>query len=185
MRVEATDLPGVLIVQPDRFGDSRGFLMETYHRARYAEHGIGADFVQTNASLSSRGVLRGLHFQSPRAQGKLVSVLQGEIFDVAVDIRLGSPTFGKWLGVLLSEGNRKQIYIPPGFAHGFCVIADRSLVAYGCTDYYVREAEWALSWSDPAIGIAWPFAEPILSDRDARAPTLSQFDQARLPKFHG
>lgn len=184
MKVVETDLPGVLILEPDRFGDERGFFQETWHHRRYADAGIPGPFVQDNLSLSAKGVLRGLHFQNPDAQGKLVYVLQGEVFDVAVDIRAGSPTFGKWTGTTLSAKNARQFYVPAGFAHGFCVTADRALFAYKCTDFYNPEAEVAIRWDDPEIGIEWPVAEPVVSKKDAAAPLLSELDRAKLPT-HG
>ncbi len=172
MKVEDTDLPGVKLIHPRVFEDARGFFMETWHRARYREAGL-PDFVQDNLSCSKKGVLRGLHFQHPHPQGKLVQVLAGEIFDVAVDIRQGSPTFARWVGVVLSSKNRRQLYIPEGFAHGFCVLSEEALVAYKCTDVYHPEADRGLRWDDPDIGIAWPIEDPILSPKDAGAPRLA------------
>lgn len=183
MKVLETELPGVLIVEPDRFGDSRGFFQEIWHESRYREAGIPGPFVQDNMSLSARGVLRGLHFQNPHGQGKLVYVLRGEVFDVAVDIRVGSPTFGKWMGANLSADNGRQLYIPAGFAHGFCVTSESALFAYKCTDFYNPQAEGAVRWDDPAIGIDWPAADPAVSAKDADAPLLAEVDPARLPVF--
>jgi len=184
MKVSETELPGVLIVEPDRFGDARGFFQEIWHEGRYGEAGIPGPFVQDNMSLSAQGVLRGLHYQNPHAQGKLVYVLQGEAFDVAVDVRLGSPTFGKWTGVTLSGDTGRQFYIPPGFAHGFCVTGESALFAYKCTDFYNPETEGAIRWNDPAIGIDWPVSDPTVSGKDADAPLLADVDRARLP-VHG
>ena len=184
MKVIETELPGVLIVEPDRFGDARGFFQEIWHEGRYGEAGIPGPFVQDNMSLSAQGVLRGLHYQNPHAQGKLVYVLQGEAFDVAVDVRLGSPTFGKWTGVTLSGDAGRQFYIPPGFAHGFCVTGESALFAYKCTDFYNPETEGAIRWNDPAIGIDWPVSDPTVSGKDADAPLLADVDRARLP-VHG
>ena len=184
MKVIETELPGVLIVEPDRFGDARGFFQEIWHEGRYGEAGIPGPFVQDNMSLSAQGVLRGLHYQNPHAQGKLVYVLQGEAFDVAVDVRLGSPTFGKWTGVALSGDTGRQFYIPPGFAHGFCVTGESALFAYKCTDFYKPETEGAIRWNDPAIGIDWPVSDPTVSGKDADAPLLADVDRARLP-VHG
>ncbi len=184
MKVVETKLPGVLIVEPDRFGDARGFFQEIWHEGRYEEAGIRGPFVQDNLSLSAHGVLRGLHFQNPNAQGKLVYVLQGEAFDVAVDIRPGSPTFGKWTGVTLSGDNGRQFYIPPGFAHGFCVTGETALFAYKCTDFYNPRTEGAIRWNDPAIGIDWPVSDPVVSAKDGDAPLLAEINSARLPA-HG
>jgi dTDP-4-dehydrorhamnose 3,5-epimerase len=184
LNVVKTGLPGVLMVEPDVFGDERGFFMESYNRRRYAEHGLEADFVQDNLSYSARGVLRGLHFQNPNPQGKLVSVLQGEVFDVAVDIRVGSPTFGEWVGVTLSAENRRQLYIPEGFAHGFVVTGEAALFHYKCTDFYDPEADGSALWNDPEIGIEWPVEEPVLSGKDRNAPTLRELAAAgRLPEY--
>lgn len=183
MKILETGLPGVLIVEPDRFGDSRGFFQEIWHEGRYREAGIPGPFVQDNMSLSAHGVLRGLHFQNPNGQGKLVYVLQGEVFDVAVDIRTGSPTFGKWIGAVLSADNARQFYIPPGFAHGFCVTSESALFAYKCTDFYNPQTEGVIRWDDPAIGIDWPVSDPAVSERDAAAPLLADIDPARLPTF--
>ena len=183
MKVRETELPGVLIVEPDRFGDSRGFFQEIWHESRYREAGIPGPFVQDNMSLSARGVLRGLHFQHPNGQGKLVYVLQGEVFDVAVDIRTDSPTFGKWVGYSLSADNGRQFYVPPGFAHGFCVKSESALFAYKCTDFYNPRTEGAIRWDDAAIGIDWPLADPLVSAKDAEAPLLAKIDPARLPLF--
>ena len=184
MKVSETELPGVLIVEPDRFGDARGFFQEIWHEGRYRDAGIPGPFVQDNLSLSSHGVLRGLHFQNPNGQGKLVYVLQGEVFDVAVDVRAGSPTFGKWTGAMLSGDNGRQLYIPPGFAHGFCVTGETALFAYKCTDFYNAKTEGAIRWDDPAIGIDWPLSEPLVSPKDSEAPLLADIDPARLP-VHG
>jgi dTDP-4-dehydrorhamnose 3,5-epimerase len=167
-----TPLPGVLLIEPDIFEDDRGFFMETYHADRFREHGIASAFVQDNHSRSARGVLRGLHYQEPKAQGKLVRCTRGALFDVAVDIRVGSPTFGKWYGAELSESNRRMLWIPEGFAHGFCALEEGSDLVYKCTALYAREHDRAVLWSDPEIGIAWPIASPLLSAKDAGAPAL-------------
>lgn len=185
MNVIATELPGVLIVEPRVFGDERGWFAETWNRRRYAEAGIDLPFVQDNQSFSARGVLRGLHFQNPNPQGKLVSVVAGEVFDVAVDIRLGSPTFGRWVGVHLSASNHRQLWVPPDFAHGFCVLSETALFAYKCTDQYNPAAEGSILWNDPEIGIDWPIREPTLSEKDRDAPRLSQLPAERLPRFPG
>jgi len=183
MKVLETELPGVLVVEPDRFGDERGFFQETWHARRYADAGIPGFFVQDNLSRSHRGVLRGLHFQNPNGQGKLVHVLDGEVFDVAVDIRVGSPHFGKWTGVILSADSGRQLYVPAGFAHGFCITGDTALFAYKCTDFYDRDSEGTIRWDDPDIGIEWPVADPLVSDKDGAAPFLSAIDSARLPRY--
>lgn len=183
MDVIETKLPGVVIVEPKVFGDERGFFMETWNEARYREAGLPYEFVQDNLSFSQHGVLRGLHFQNPNQQGKLVYVLQGEVFDVAVDIRAGSPNFGEWTGTMLSAENKRQFYVPEGFAHGFVVTGDSALFAYKCTDRYNGDAEGSVLWNDPEIGIEWPIEEPTLSGKDANAPLLSEMPGARLPEY--
>ncbi len=185
MRHIETPLAGVRLIEPRVFGDARGFFMETWNQARYAELGLPPRFVQDNLSFSRRGVLRGLHFQNPNGQGKLVYVLQGEVFDVAVDVRLGSPTFGQVASAILSADNKRQFYIPPGFAHGFCVTSESALFAYKCTEFYDPKAEASLLWSDPALGIDWPVEVPELSAKDAAAPTLAAFPRDRLPVYAG
>src|SRR5690606_19074709 len=166
MDVIPKELASVLVIEPDIFGDERGFFQETWNRARYAAAGIDVAFVQDNLSYSRRGTLRGLHFQNPHPQGKLVYVLEGEVYDVAVDVRAGSATFGQWVGVTLSAKNRRQMYVPPGFAHGFCVTSEMALFAYKCSDIYAPQAEGAVAWDDPDLGIEWPTREPILSGKD-------------------
>jgi dTDP-4-dehydrorhamnose 3,5-epimerase len=175
----------VLVIEPEVFGDARGFFMETWNARRYRELGIGEDFVQDNLSYSGRGILRGLHYQQPHAQGKLVSVLQGEVFDVAVDLRRGSPTFGRWVGRVLSSENRRQMYVPEGCAHGFAVTSEAALFHYKCTAYYSKETEGAIRWDDPDLAIAWPFRDPVLSPKDAAAPLLREVAAARLPRYEG
>jgi dTDP-4-dehydrorhamnose 3,5-epimerase len=182
VNVIETKLPGVLILEPKVFGDERGFFMETWHQARYEEVGVPARFVQDNLSLSSRGVLRGLHFQNPNPQGKLICVLQGEVFDVAVDIRIGSPTFGEWEGVSLSAENKRQLYIPEGFAHGFVTVSSAALFSYKCTDYYNPKTEGSILWNDADIGISWPVDTPILSDKDKAASPLREVPVSVLPR---
>ena len=174
MKVIPTELPGVLVVEPRVFGDSRGFFFETFQAERYAAAGISGAFVQDNLSRSARGTLRGLHFQEPRSQGKLVQVLQGAVWDVAVDVRMGSPHFGVWVGVELSEENRLQLWIPPGFAHGFCVLSEAADFFYKCTDFYSPDCERAVRWDDPALGIRWPVQSPLISARDGAAPALAE-----------
>ena len=182
MRVAPTAVPGVLIVEPDIHRDGRGFFLETYHADRYREHGIAGPFVQDNHSRSVVGTLRGLHLQLRRPQGKLIRVIEGEIFDVAVDVRRGSPTFGRWVGVTLTAENLKQIYVPPGFAHGFAVVSPIAQVEYKCTDLYDPASEIGIAWNDPALAIAWPMADPILSARDRSHPRLAEVTD-QLPRL--
>jgi dTDP-4-dehydrorhamnose 3,5-epimerase len=169
-----TSLPGVVLIEPAVHRDERGFFLESYHVLKYAEGGIDATFVQDNHSLSQLGTLRGLHSQLARPQGKLVRVIHGEVFDVAVDIRRGSPHFGAWVGVRLSADDFTQLYIPPGFAHGFCVTSEVAEFEYKCTDFYDPGGEIAIAWNDPDIGVEWPIADPTLSERDASAPRLAE-----------
>lgn len=178
-----TSLPGCVVIEPDVFGDARGFFFETWNAGRFAQAGLTGSFVQSNISSSSRGVLRGLHYQWPRAQGKLVTVLQGEVYDVAVDIRRGSPTFGRWEAVLLSEGNRRQFWIPPGFAHGFAVLSDTALFNYLCTEVYVKEDDASVRWNDGDIAVDWPVSKPLLSNKDESAPFLKDIPEDRLPIY--
>ena len=180
MKVLTCDIAGLLILEPQVFGDARGFFLETYNERRYREAGVDATFVQDNVSFSRRGILRGLHFQNPKPQGKLLQVLQGEVFDVAVDVRRSSPTFGKWHGLALSAENKRQFYIPPGFAHGFLVTSDSALFHYKCTEFYSPKDEMAIRWDDPAIGIQWPIKDPLLSDRDTKALHLRDAPKERL-----
>jgi dTDP-4-dehydrorhamnose 3,5-epimerase len=182
MQVEHTPLEGLLVVEPRVYADHRGCFTELWNEARYAGFGL-PHFVQDNLSCSRRGVLRGLHFQNPNPQGKLVYVLQGEVFDVAVDIRRGSPTFGQWYGVTLSAENHRQLYIPPGLAHGFCVISDEALFVYKCSDRYNPEAEGTILWNDPDIGIEWPVADPQLADKDRNGVRLRDLPEERLVSF--
>ncbi|MFT6916122.1 MAG: dTDP-4-dehydrorhamnose 3,5-epimerase [Motiliproteus sp.] len=172
MRVIDTRLPGVKIIEPRVFGDERGFFLETFQAERYAEHGMSLPFVQDNHSRSARGVLRGLHFQKTKPQGKLVRVVRGEVFDVAVDLRPGSPTFGQWEGVVLSDDNKRQYWVPPGFAHGFVVLSESADFEYKCTDYYDPSDEGCLLWNDPRVGVDWPIKEPLLSDKDKQGQRL-------------
>ncbi|ASR42557.1 dTDP-4-dehydrorhamnose 3,5-epimerase [Xanthomonas citri pv. mangiferaeindicae] len=181
MKIIETKLPGAVVLEPAVFGDARGFFFEAWNAARFGQHGLPTSFVQSNVSSSAKGVLRGLHYQWPRPQGKLVSVLQGEVFDVAVDIRRGSPTFGQWEGVLLSAENKRQFWIPEGFAHGFAVLSETALFSYLCTDVYVKEADAGVRWDDPQIGVEWPIDAPLLSDKDAQAPLLADIAEDRLP----
>jgi dTDP-4-dehydrorhamnose 3,5-epimerase len=182
MRFLPTRLPGVTLIEPDVHQDARGFFLETWHQRKYAEAGICGPFVQDNHSHSARGTLRGLHAQLLQPQGKLVRAVEGEMFDVAVDIRRGSPSFGRWVGFVLSGSNFRQLWIPPGFAHGFCVLSERVHVEYKCTEFYDRQDELAIAWNDPAIGIEWPIASPVLSAKDAAAPRLEAV-AGSLPAF--
>ncbi len=183
MKVSPARLPGVLLIEPDVYGDERGFFLETWSQQRYAETGVPTDFVQDNVSRSCRDTLRGLHLQQPHAQGKLVHVLEGEVFDVVVDVRVGSPTFGRWIGAALSAANHRQIYIPAGFAHGFCVRSDSALFAYKCTQVYHPETEIGIAWNDPDLAIMWPTATPRLSAKDGAFERLRAIDPARLPRW--
>jgi dTDP-4-dehydrorhamnose 3,5-epimerase len=183
MQIFETDLPGVLIIEPKVFGDQRGFFLETFQAQRYEQAGIPGPFVQDNLSFSRRGVLRGLHFQNPNSQGKLVYALQGEVFDVAVDIRRGSPTYGRWVGCTLSAENKRQLWVPTGFAHGFCVVSETALFAYKCTEYYNPSGEVSIRWDDPVIGIDWPVSAPKLSAKDKAAPRLDAIDNDLLPMW--
>lgn len=176
MKFTETKLPGVLIIDPDVHRDSRGFFVENYNRRRYSElQGLDVDFVQDNHSRSSRDVLRGLHLQREHPQGKLVNVVSGRVWDVAVDINPCSPTFCQWVGVELSEGNQRQLYIPPGYAHGFCVLSDQADFLYKCTEFHYPEDEWGLLWSDAEFAIDWPVSKPVLSKKDANNLTLREF----------
>jgi len=182
MRILPANISGLLIVEPVVYGDNRGFFTETWHRNRYAELGIDRVFVQDNLSRSMKGTLRGMHFQIRCPQAKLVQAISGELFDVAVDLRPGSSTFGKWEGVLLSGKNLRQLYIPEGFAHGFCVLSDTALFSYKCTDFYAPEDEGGLLWSDPDIGIEWPISTPTLSAKDQTHPRLRDMGSQLLPQ---
>jgi dTDP-4-dehydrorhamnose 3,5-epimerase len=182
VRVTPQDIPDVLLIEPDVKHDGRGFFIETYHADRYREHGIDGVFVQDNHSRSVARTLRGLHLQLRRMQGKLIRVVEGQIFDVAVDVRVGSPTFGRWVGVMLSAEDFKQVYVPPGFAHGFCVVSAMAQVEYKCTDIYDPESEIGIAWNDAAIGIRWPVTDPVLSARDSRHPTLDAVKD-KLPRY--
>ena len=174
MKVIPAEHPEVLIIEPDVFGDTRGFFMETWHQGKFAEQGFTETFVQYNHSRSSRGVLRGLHYQLREGQGKLVRAINGAVFDVAVDIRRGSPRFGQWDGIELSDENKRQLYIPPGFAHGFCVLTQSVAFIYKCTRFYAPDDEFGIAWNDPALSIAWPDMQYALSERDSRLPRLAE-----------
>jgi dTDP-4-dehydrorhamnose 3,5-epimerase len=183
MKVHQTDLPGCLVIEPRVFGDDRGYFYEGWNRPRFVQAGIDAQFVQSNVSQSTRGVLRGLHYQWPNPQGKYVSVLEGEVYDVAVDIRRGSPTFGQSAAVLLSAENKRHFWIPEGFAHGFVVLSERALFSYLVTAPYDRSADAGIRWNDASLGIHWPVSEPLLSEKDAVAPFLAEVADERLPVF--
>jgi dTDP-4-dehydrorhamnose 3,5-epimerase len=174
-------IPEVVLVEPDVFRDDRGFFLETYHKTKYGGAGLPEEFVQDNHSFSIRGTLRGMHSQVRRPQGKLIRALAGEIFDVAVDLRPGSPTFGRWVGEVLSAENFRQLWVPPGFAHGFCVMSDSAHVLYKCTTFYDKEDEIALLWNDPEVGISWPTETPLLSARDQAAPKLAEIVHKLAP----
>jgi len=178
-----TDLPGCCIVEPAVFGDARGFFYESFNAEKFAAIGIHARFVQSNVSRSMKGVLRGLHYQWPNPQGKLVGVQEGEVYDVAVDIRRGSPTFGRWTAAMLTAENKRQFWIPEGFAHGFCVVSDHATFVYQCTAVYDRAADAGVRWNDAQLAIDWPVAEPFLSDKDKVAPFLSEVAVGKLPAY--
>ncbi len=178
-----TGIPGLLVIEPEVHGDERGFFMETWHAQRYAELGMPLHFLQANLSRSAAGVVRGLHYQYPESQGKLVQVLEGRVLDVAVDIRRGSPTYGQWAGVELSAANHRQFFVPEGFAHGFCVLGDGATLSYLCTRPFSAKHDAAIAWNDPDIGIEWPIEPTSLSARDRAAPRLRDVPPERLPQF--
>jgi dTDP-4-dehydrorhamnose 3,5-epimerase len=181
MKFIEASIPGIILIGPDVFDDNRGFFLETYHREKYSAHGIDRVFVQDNLSHSQKGTLRGLHYQLRNPQAKLIYVLRGEVFDVAVDIRRGSPTFGHWTGTHLSAENKRQVFVPEGFAHGFCVLSQAVDLAYKCTDFYTPGDEYGVLWSDPAMDIQWPVDRPILSARDQQNPELKAIPEDLLP----
>lgn len=183
MKIHTTSIEGILIIEPEIFKDNRGLFLETYNEKKFKEAGIRSRFVQDNNSYSMGGVIRGLHYQLKNPQGKLIHVKQGAIFDVAVDIRLGSPTFSKWIGFHLSAEDRRQIFIPEGFAHGFYVLSERASVDYKCTAFYAPEDEYGIRWNDPEIAIDWPTKNPILSEKDAHYPLLSNITEGLLPRW--
>jgi len=183
MKVVETGLPGCLVIEPRVFEDERGFFFESFNHEKLAPHGLQPAFVQGNVSSSARGVLRGLHYQWPKPQGKYLSVLEGEVWDVAVDIRRGSPTFGQWTAVVLSAENRRHFWIPEGFAHGFVTLSERALLTYLCTAAYDREAEVGIRWNDAALAIDWPVSAPLLSNKDAKAAFLDAIPENRLPVY--
>ena len=183
MKVIETALPGALVLEPQVFGDARGFFYESYNEAKYRDAGIDRRFVQSNVSRSAKGVLRGLHYQWPNPQGKLVSVLEGEVYDVAVDICRGSPNFGKSAGVLLTAENHRHFWVPEGFAHGFCVLSEFATFSYQCTALYDPKADAGIRWNDAALGIDWPVNAPLLSDKDGKTPLLEDVPPERLPVY--
>jgi dTDP-4-dehydrorhamnose 3,5-epimerase len=183
LRSIPTTLPGVVVIEPDVFSDDRGFFLETYNRQRFAELGIACEFLQDNHSRSSRGTLRGLHYQLHHPQAKLCRVIEGEVLDVAVDVRRGSPTFGRWTSSLLSAANFRQVFIPAGFAHGFLTLSESAQFLYKCTDFYHREDEHGLLWNDPDVNIDWGIANPLLSEKDRRLPRLSKNPASDLPVY--
>ncbi len=185
MNVRQTKLPEVIVLEPDVFGDERGYFLETWNSARYESAGIPGPFVQDNISLSGKGVLRGLHFQYPQPQGKLIHVISGEVLDVAVDIRPGSPTFGQWVGEVLSGDNHRQMYVPVGFAHGYCVTSESAIFSYKCTDFYNPATENGIIWNDPDLGIDWPGTNFTISAKDAAYRQLRDIDHEKLPHFEG
>ncbi len=185
MKIIKTPLPGVLVIEPQVFGDKRGFFLETFRDDIFKEAGIEEKFVQDNHSRSPRGILRGLHYQLIQTQGKLVRVAQGEVFDVAVDIRKNSPTFGKWYGKILDSEKMHMMYVPPGFAHGFVALSKTADFIYKCTDYYHPQSEQGILWNDPEIGIKWPISDVVLSDKDVKNPVLDQQSDELLPKYSG
>lgn len=184
MKVIKTDLPGCVVIEPRVFGDDRGFFYESFNHDKLAAHGLPAPvFVQGNVSSSIRGVLRGLHYQWPKPQGKYVSVVEGEVWDVAVDIRRGSPTFGRWTAAVLSAENKRHFWIPEGFAHGFVTLSERAVFTYLCTATYDQQADAGIRWNDAQLAIDWPVSQPLLSDKDARTPLLADVPEERLPVY--
>lgn len=185
MKFIQTPLPGVVVIEPQVFGDERGFFLELFRSEEFAAAGIPDTFVQGNHSRSSRGILRGLHYQQVQPQGKLVRVARGEVYDVAVDIRKGSPTFGQWYGTTLDDRSMRMLYVPPDFAHGFVVLSEVADFIYQCTDYYHPASEQGIAWDDPEVGIEWPLRDVLLSDKDRLLPLLSAQDEGKLPAYHG
>lgn len=185
MKLLTTTIPGVAVIEPQVFGDERGYFLETFNEEKLIDQGFDHTFVQDNLSYSRKGVLRGLHFQWPLAQGKLVQCVQGEIWDVALDIRAGSPTYGKWHAETLNEGNHRALFIPEGFAHGFCVLSETALVAYKCTAPYRRDQDLGIRYNDPEFEILWPVADPQLSPKDVALPMLADIEPACRPTFEG
>ena len=185
MKIIETILPGCVVIEPDVFGDARGFFYESYNAQKYKDAGFDLNFVQSNVSRSAHGVLRGLHYQFPNPQGKLVSVVEGEVYDVAVDIRVGSPTFGRWTAAVLSSHNKRHFWIPEGFAHGFAVLSEFATFSYQCTALYERAADAGIRWNDGDIGVDWPVGAPQLSEKDEKAPFLRDIPRDKLPPYRG
>jgi dTDP-4-dehydrorhamnose 3,5-epimerase len=183
MNVLPTTLPDVYLIEPKVFGDARGYFFETFQMQRYKAGGLPDQWLQDNLSFSAKGILRGLHLQNPYPQGKLVSVLKGRVFDVAVDVRLGSPHFGQWVGVILDDENKRQLYVPPGFAHGFVVMDEGTIFTYKCTEYYHPETELSIAFDDPDLGISWPVSQPSLSKKDKEGLRLKDIPKERLVKY--
>lgn len=183
MNIIETKLPGVLILEPKVFSDERGYFLETWHSTHYEDIGIHGPFVQDNISFSKKNVLRGLHYQFPQSQGKLIQVLSGQVVDVAVDIRIDSPTYGQWISEVLSDTNHKQMFIPPGFAHGYCVISETAVFAYKCTEFYNPATEHGIIWNDSELNIDWPVKEPVLSAKDKNYARLKDIAPEKLPHF--
>ena len=185
MKIVETILPGCVVIEPDVFGDARGFFYESFNAQKYKDAGFDLTFVQSNVSRSAHGVLRGLHYQFPNPQGKLVSVVEGEVYDVAVDIRAGSPTFGRWAAATLSSHNKRHFWIPEGFAHGFVVLSEFATFSYQCTTLYDRAADAGIRWNDGDIGVDWPVGAPQLSEKDEKAPFLRDIPREKLPQYGG
>ena len=186
MKVTPMGIEGLLLLEPRCHGDDRGWFMETWQVQRYADVGVPDRFVQDNLARSAQGVLRGLHAQHPFAQGKLVQVYEGRVFDVAVDVRRGSPSFGRWAGVILDAAEPRQFWVPAGFLHGYLVLSESALFGYKCTDLYHPETQFSVRWDDPVIGVEWPLEQaPLLSEKDREAPLLADLDRGRLPAFEG
>ena len=180
MEIIKTEFPGLLLIKPQIFGDARGYFYEAWNKERYEAAGITESFVQDNVSFSSKGVLRGLHYQKPYTQGKLVSVLMGEVWDVVVDLRRSSPTFGKWKAFTLTSERKEQLYVPQGFAHGFCVLSETALFQYKCTDKYSPESEHGIMWNDETLGITWPVRNPLISEKDTKHPCFKALNETLL-----
>ena len=185
MKINKTSLPEVFLIEPKVFHDERGFFLETWQADRYRQFNFPGPFVQANSAWSKHGVLRGLHYQLRCPQGKLVWVTYGEVFDVAADIRVGSPTFGQWIGEILSAENRRQLYIPPGFAHGYCVLSDSADFSYFCTDFYTPGDEYGVCWNDTMLKIAWPLTNPIVSEKDQKLHGVAEISETNLPLYQG
>ena len=183
MKFTPLEIPGVVLVEPDVFADARGFFTELYHQKKYAEGGIDRTFLQDNYSHSKKNVLRGMHYQRTNPQGKLIGVIRGKIYDVVADVRRGSPTFGRWIAEELSSENRRQLFVPEGCLHGFCVLSDEADVLYKCTTFYVPADDQGIAWNDPTLRIQWPTRDPVLSPKDAALPKLADLPESLLPRL--